>query len=118
MTEPAGRGDGDAYAPRPGRSPDALRLALARLAPHRLAEMEQQKNEAFELAAKTESLGPIRGWLTVWAGEVEVERRPDLLSRRRAAEHSLQTLDRGDPDWSAARDELVAVLREAREASG
>ncbi|GCD44845.1 hypothetical protein [Streptomyces paromomycinus] len=118
MTEPVGHGaDGAAYAPRPDRSPDALRLALTRLAPHRLAEMERQKNEAFELAAKTENLGPIRGWLTVWAGEIEVERRPDLLSRRRAAEHSLQTLDHDDAAWSAARDELVAILREAREAT-
>ncbi|MEF3118856.1 hypothetical protein [Streptomyces chrestomyceticus] len=119
MSEPAGYGaEGTAHAPRPDRSPDALRLALARLAPHRLPEMEQQKNEAFELAAKSESLGPIRGWLTVWAGEIEIERRPDLLSRRRAAEHSLQTLDHDDPGWGAARDELVAVLREAREATG
>ncbi|MEU7201616.1 hypothetical protein [Streptomyces sp. NPDC045470] len=82
-----------------------MRLSLARLAPHRLPEMEQQKNEAFELAARTGSLGPIRGWLTVWAGEIEIERRPDLLSRRRAAEHALQTLDHDDPAWSAARDE-------------
>ncbi|WP_050502072.1 hypothetical protein [Streptomyces monomycini] len=93
-------------------------MAPARLAPHRLPEMERQKNEAFALAAKTESLGPIRGWLTVWAGEIEIERRPELLSRRRAAEHALQALDHDDPAWSAARDELVAALREAREATG
>ncbi|WP_406291938.1 hypothetical protein [Embleya sp. NBC_00896] len=47
--------------------------------------MERQKNEAFQLAAQTAHLGPIQGWLTVWAGEVEVERRPDLLARRHAA---------------------------------
>lgn len=104
--------------PRPERTPDALRVALARLAPHRLAEMEQQKNEAFQLAAKSNSLGPIHGWLTIWAGEVEVERRPDLLARRRAAEHVVQTLDRDDPAWRAAMDEILAVMNEAREAAG
>ncbi|MBT2383680.1 hypothetical protein J7E86_08780 [Streptomyces sp. ISL-11] len=102
---------------RPERTPDALRLAIARLAPHRLAEMERQKNEAFQLAAQSNSLGPIRGWLTIWAGEVEVERRPDLLARRRAAERAVQTLDRHDPEWRAATAELVAVLDEARGAT-
>lgn len=103
---------------RPERTPDALRMALARLAPHRLAEMEQQKNEAFQIAAKTNSLGPIHGWLTIWASEVEIERRPELLARRRAALQSVQTLDRDDPAWRAAMDEYVAVLNEAREAAG
>ncbi|WP_058046917.1 hypothetical protein [Streptomyces roseifaciens] len=101
--------------PRPERTPDALRLALTRLAPHRLAEMERQKNEAFQLAVQNDSLGPIRGWVTIWAAEAEVERRPDLLARRRAAEYAVQTLDRDDPAWRAAMDELQAVLTEARE---
>ncbi|MFF4405819.1 hypothetical protein ACMATS_26960 [Streptoverticillium reticulum] len=99
------------------KTPDELRVALARLAPHRLAEMERQKNEAFQLAATSNSIGPIRGWLTVWSGEVEVERRPDLLVRRRAAEHAVQTLDRDDPAWRAGMDELLAVVKESREAA-
>ncbi|WP_436791622.1 hypothetical protein [Yinghuangia sp. YIM S10712] len=115
MSASAGHHEGE--LPRPERSPDALRLALARLAPHRLAEMERQKNEAFQLAAQAGSLGPIRGWLTIWAGEVEIERRPDLLARRREAEHALQTLDRRDPAWAAAREALLTVLAEAREAT-
>ncbi|MFF4156777.1 hypothetical protein [Streptomyces sp. NPDC001678] len=103
---------------RPERTPDALRMALARLAPHRLADMEKQKNEAFQIAAQTNSLGPIQGWLTIWAGEVEVERRPDLMARRREAEGVVQTRDRDDPEWRAAMDEILAVLREARGAAG
>ncbi|MEY9944627.1 hypothetical protein [Kitasatospora sp. GAS1066B] len=27
------------------------------------------------------TLGPLHGWLTIWAGEVEIERRPDLYER-------------------------------------
>ncbi|MEU3352217.1 hypothetical protein [Streptomyces sp. NPDC037389] len=104
--------------PRPERTPDALRMALARLAPHRLADMEKQKSEAFQIAAETNNLGPIRGWLTIWAGEVEVERRPGLLARRRAAERAVQSLDRDDPAWRAAMDEILAVLDEARGAVG
>lgn len=100
---------------RPACTPDALRLALARIAPHRLGEMDRQKHEAFALAAQHDSLAPIHQWLTVWAGEVEIERRPDLALRRRRAEQACQTLDRGAPEWRQAMTEVRAVLNEARE---
>lgn len=112
MEPPAG-----GLIPRPERTPESLRLALARVAPHRLGEMETQKNEAFALAAEHNNLGPIRQWLTVWAGEVEIERRPDLAARRRNAEHAVHTLDKDDPAWRAAMDELLAVVNEARQAT-
>jgi hypothetical protein len=35
--------------PRPERTPDALRVAVAKIAPHRLREMEKQKNEASQI---------------------------------------------------------------------
>ncbi|MCQ4084598.1 hypothetical protein NGB36_29485 [Streptomyces sp. RB6PN25] len=103
--------------PRPQRTPDALRLALARIAPHRLGEMDRQKDEAFALAAQHDTLAPIHQWLSVWAGEVEIERRPDLSQRRRHAEQACQTLDRDDPSWRAAMDEVLAVVNEARRAA-
>lgn len=103
--------------PRPERTPESLRLALARVAPHRLGEMETQKNEAFALAAEHNNLGPIHQWLTIWAGEVEIERRPDLTARRRNAEHAIHTLDRDAPAWRSAMKELLAVVNEAREAT-
>ncbi|TVL89128.1 hypothetical protein [Streptomyces sp. SAJ15] len=115
-THPAEPPTGD-LIPRPERTPEALRTALARIAPHRLAEMERQKNEAFSLAAEHNALGPIHQWLSIWAAEVEVERRPDLSGRRRNAEHAVHTLDKDDPAWRAAMDELRAVLDEARDAS-
>jgi hypothetical protein len=37
--------------PPPAHTPEALRAALAVVAPHRLPEMEHQKNEVFALAA-------------------------------------------------------------------
>lgn len=91
--------------PRPERTPEALRIALARVAPHRLSEMEQQKNEALALAAEHDTPGPIRQWLTIWAAEVEIERRPDLAARRRDAERAAHTLGKDDPAWRAAMDE-------------
>jgi hypothetical protein len=102
---------------RPPRTPDALRLAIARLAPHRLTEMEQQKNEAVALAAEHDNIGPIRNWLTIWAGEVEIERRPALSHRRQTAERAVQTLGRNDPAWREAMDDLLSVINEARQAA-
>lgn len=110
-------GQPGALIPRPQRTPDALRLALARVAPHRLGEMDRQKDQAFALAAQHDTLAPIRQWLTVWAGEVEVERRPDLALRRRRAEHVCQNAERGDPAWREAVNEVLSVVTEAREAA-
>ncbi|ROQ32877.1 hypothetical protein EDD98_1875 [Streptomyces sp. PanSC19] len=113
-TEPEHGGE---LIPRPQRTPDALRVALARIAPHRLAEMEQQKNEAFALAAEHDTLGPLHGWMNLWAREVEVEWRYDLSARRRAALDTLHhTSDRADPAFRAAMDELHAVEDEATRA--
>ncbi|MEO3755015.1 hypothetical protein [Streptomyces sp. B6B3] len=79
--------------------------------------MERQKEEALALAAQHDSISPIRSWLTIWAGEVEIERRPDLATRRQAAECAAQTLDREDPRLREAMNELRAVVNEARQAA-
>jgi len=55
MTTQPAHHDGE-LIPRPERTPEALRAALATVAPHRLAEMEQQKNEAIALAVETDSI--------------------------------------------------------------
>lgn len=113
-----GAGHGGELIPRPERTPDALRIALARIAPHRLDEMERQKNTAFALAAEHDALGPIHGWLRTWAREVEVERRPDLFERRRRALAAIQaTGSNADPAFRPAMDELRAVEAEAEESA-
>lgn len=62
--------------------------------------MERQKNEAFALAAQHDTLGPLHGWLTIWADEVEIERRPDLYERRlKAEEHHLLLLRALNPPY-------------------
>ncbi|WP_349775364.1 hypothetical protein [Streptomyces vilmorinianum] len=76
--------------------------------------MEQQKNAAFSLAVQHDTLGPIHGWMAIWAREVEIERRPDLLSRRRSALDVVQrTSSKEDPAFRSAMDELRAVEDEA-----
>ncbi|MEU6342987.1 hypothetical protein ABZ883_18835 [Streptomyces sp. NPDC046977] len=103
---------------RPGRTPDALRMALAQVAPHRLAEMERQKNEAIALSVESGSIEPLRGFLAAWAVHVEIARDLGTAARLRSAEHAAQTLDRDDPLWREATAEIRAIFDEARAAVG
>ncbi|MFG2251288.1 hypothetical protein [Streptomyces mirabilis] len=100
---------------RPERTPAALRCALAQVAPHRLAEMERDKDEAIALAAATDRLGPIVQFFETWAVAVEIARNPALAARLRAAEHAARTTDRNAPVWRAAMDEIHAVHAVARQ---
>lgn len=101
--------------PRPERAPAVLRVALAQVAPHRLAEMERQKDEAIALAARTAGLGPIVQFLETWAVVVEIARNPVTVARLRAAEYTAQTVDRADPAWRSAMDEIRILHTNARE---
>lgn len=103
--------------PRPERTPDAVRVALARIAPHRLGDMEKHKDQALAAAIKDGKIGHLQRWLTRWAAEVEIERRPDLSMRRdRALEAMHRTTSRDDPAFRPAMDELRAVEDEAARA--
>jgi hypothetical protein len=95
--------------PRPERTPAALRVALAQVAPHRLPEMERQKDEAIALAARTGSLGPITQFLESWALAIEIARIPSTAARLRTAEYTAQSVDREQPAWRAAMDEIHAL---------
>ncbi|WP_420037913.1 hypothetical protein ACN2WE_19150 [Streptomyces sp. cg28] len=92
-------------------TPDALRAALAAVAPSRLTEMQKQKEEAFARAVEWESLSPVQSWVLMWARDVEIARRPERAERYRTAKAQLE-----DEDPDIAREaprELSAVLDEA-----
>jgi hypothetical protein len=104
--------------PRPERTPEALRAALAQVAPHRLPEMEEQKNEAIALSVDSGSIAPLRGFLTTWAVHIEIARNLDTASRLRAAEHAAQSLDRDHPAWKSAMNDIRTIFGSARAAVG
>ncbi|MFJ2609576.1 hypothetical protein ACIO13_32040 [Streptomyces sp. NPDC087425] len=102
---------GDELIPRPEHTPDALRTALAAVAPDRLDEMRRTKDEAFTLAVEWRSLSPVRSWVLAWARDIEIARLPELSARLTRAEGQLE-----DEDPTVARDalrELSSVLDEA-----
>ncbi|MFE9448869.1 hypothetical protein [Streptomyces sp. NPDC006739] len=99
---------------RPDQTPDALRAALAVVAPGRLDEMQATKDDAFAKAIEWQSLSPVRSWVLTWARDIEIARRPDLSSRLAHAQNRLE-----DEDPATAREalhELSAVLDEAMKA--
>ncbi|MEU6865088.1 hypothetical protein ABZ924_17680 [Streptomyces sp. NPDC046876] len=108
---------GGELIPRPERTPDAVRVALARIAPHRLDEMERHKNRALAAAISSNEIGHLQHWLSHWVAEVEIERRPDLSARRSRALAAIQgTSSRDDVAFRPAMDELRAVEEEAARA--
>lgn len=109
-------GDGP-VAPRPERTPDALREAIAVLAPHRLGEMEQEKNETLAMAVAQNSLGPIRMFLLRWAVVAEIERHPETARRLRRAEQV--AAESADPDLARrAVREAGDIIRAAHRELG
>jgi hypothetical protein len=105
---------GHELIPRPELTPDALRAALAVVAPGRLDEMQAMKDDAFAKAVEWESLSPVQSWVLIWAREIEIARRPDLSSRYARAESNLE---HEDPAVAQeALGELSAVLDEAMKA--
>ena len=105
---------GHELVPRPELTPDALRAALAVVAPGRLDEMQAMKDEAFAKAVEWQSLSPVQSWVLIWAKEIEIARRPDLSTRYVWAKSNLE---HEDPDIAQeAVRELSAVLDEALKA--
>jgi hypothetical protein len=103
--------------PRPERTPDAVRVALARIAPHRLDEMEKHKEEALAAAIRTSKIGHLQHWLTHWAAQVEIERRPDLSARRSRVLATIHgTTSKDNPGFRTAMDELRAIEDVAKQA--
>ncbi|MBZ9640317.1 DUF6247 family protein [Streptomyces sp. PSKA30] len=98
--------------PMPELTPDALRRAVARIAPSRLPALTQHLFEATTNAQQTQSLAPLRAFVHSWAVFVAIERHPARAERLRELE---RIVDTGDQDPSDAVAEIRAI-REAAEA--
>jgi hypothetical protein len=68
---------------------DALRQAVATVAPSRLAEFFQDIQDAFSQAGDEDSVFPIRHFHQRWGATIAIERRPSVAARLHAAEHAL-----------------------------
>ncbi|MFI0736870.1 hypothetical protein ACH4PU_02000 [Streptomyces sp. NPDC021100] len=114
---PADGGQPPELFPHPGTTVSALGGALARVAPSRLTEFRADLDAALTAAAQDGSSQPVRFFRTTWATEIEIERRPALAARYRAALDAANILDRDDPRRRDAMDACLALYQEARSAA-
>ncbi|MFG2886864.1 hypothetical protein ACGFYV_31980 [Streptomyces sp. NPDC048297] len=96
----------------PEPTPEALRAAVARIAPRRIPALTQHLFEAATNAQQTQSLAPLRVFVHSWAVFVAIERHPERAARLRELE---LIADAGEQDPTPALAEIRAI-REAAEA--
>ncbi|WP_445524296.1 hypothetical protein [Streptomyces cyslabdanicus] len=79
--------------------------------------MERHKEQAVAAAIADGKIGHLQHWLTYWHAQVEIERRPDLSARYRAALTAVHcTNSKDDPDFRSGMNDLSTVEAEARQA--
>ncbi|MFD3379107.1 MULTISPECIES: DUF6247 family protein [unclassified Streptomyces] len=101
--------------PMPERTPDALRAAVARIAPSRLPALTQHLFEATTNAQQTQSLAPLRAFVHSWAVFVAIERHPQRAARL----HELERIvDAGDQEPAEAIAEIRAIRAAAEAEAG
>jgi hypothetical protein len=94
--------------PFPELTPDALRAAVAKIAPSRIPALTQHLFEATTNAQQTQSLAPLRAFVHSWAVFVAIERFPERAARLRQLE---QIVRQGAADPT----EAIAEIRRIRE---
>jgi hypothetical protein len=96
----------------PELTPDALRAAVARIAPSRIPAFTQHLFEATTNAQQTQSLAPLRAFVHSWAVFVAIERHPERAARLRELE---RLVDVGEDEPTEAIAE-IRTIRAAAEA--
>jgi hypothetical protein len=110
MTAEHAHGDEPLIA-MPALTLDALRQAVAAVAPSRLPEFFQDIQDAFSQAGDEDSTFPIRHFYQRWGATVAIERRPSVAARLHAAERRL-----ADPD-EAVRERAIQDAAEIVQAA-
>ncbi|MFJ8659021.1 DUF6247 family protein [Streptomyces sp. NPDC093795] len=101
--------------PLPEATPDALRAAVAKIAPSRVPALTQHLFEATTNAQQTQSLAPLRAFVHSWAVFVAIERHPERAARLRELE---QIVDAGDVDPTDAIVEIRRIRQRAESEAG
>ena len=103
--------------PMPPLRLDALRQAVATVAPSRLPEFFQEIQDAFSQAGDEDSVFPIRHFYQRWGATVAIERRPSVAARLHAAERAVADPD-ADVRDRAIREAAEIVQAAYREVAG
>lgn len=101
--------------PIPELTPDALRAAVAKIAPSRVPALTQHLFEATTNAQQTQSLAPLRAFVHSWAVFVAIERHPGRAARLRELE---RIIDNGEQDPADAVTEVRRIREQAEAEAG
>ncbi|MGV9881029.1 hypothetical protein [Streptomyces sp. NPDC003006] len=101
--------------PMPELTPDALRAAVARIAPSRIPALTQHLFEATTNAQQAQSLAPLRAFIHSWAVFVAIERRPQRAARLHELE---QLVNAAEQDPTDAIAEIRRIRDEAEAEAG
>ncbi|MFH9979761.1 hypothetical protein ACH4ND_11010 [Streptomyces sp. NPDC017179] len=99
----------------PELTPDALRAAVARIAPTRIPALTQHLFEATTNAQQTQSLAPLKAFVHSWAVFVAIEQHPERAARLRELE---RIVDVGKLDPAPAVAEIRAIWKTAETEAG
>lgn len=110
--------DGGPLIPQPAMTREALRDAVRRIDMANLAVLDRECNEAFDRAAETGAINPLRFFLIKWATHVAIHRWP----ARSAALHEAERVA-GDPgatesEFRAAMETSSRILADAQREIG
>ncbi|MFF3709362.1 hypothetical protein [Streptomyces phaeochromogenes] len=101
--------------PMPELTPDALRSAVARIAPSRLPALTQHLFEATTNAQHAQNLAPLHAFVHSWAVFIAIERHPQRAARL----HELERIvDAGDQEPAKAIAEIHAIRAAAEAEAG
>ncbi|MFD5428106.1 hypothetical protein [Streptomyces sp. NPDC127084] len=93
--------------PQPPVQPEAIRAALARVAPHLLDDFDRDRAASTARARAEVSAGPLRTFTEAWAVEVAIARHPETAARL----HALEARAAEVTDLGEARDIAAEISR-------
>ncbi|MFD8462242.1 DUF6247 family protein [Streptomyces antimycoticus] len=97
----------DPLVPQPASTPEALRAAVAQVAPGSLAAFDAERAEAVQQARAEVSAAPLRRFTRQWAVNVAIARHPARAARLRELEALIAETD----DLVQAREAVTEIGR-------
>ncbi|MER6394418.1 hypothetical protein ABT236_38960 [Streptomyces sp. NPDC001523] len=110
--------DGGPLIPQPAMTREALRDAVRRIDMANLAVLDKECNEAFDRAAATGAINPLRFFLIKWATHVAIQRWPARAAALREAERVAGDPNATEQEFRSAMETSSRILAEAQEEIG
>ncbi|WP_052713999.1 hypothetical protein, partial [Streptomyces katrae] len=104
--------------PQPAMTREALRDAVRRLDMRSLAEFDTECHEAFDRAAETGAINPLRFFLIKWATHVAIQRWPARAGALAEAQRLAGDPTVEDKVFRAAMETSSRILAEAQQEIG